>query len=276
MDEFQNPDYRPMNRPNFNGLIPPKYNPLMDSSYQYKVAPTTTGLTQIAFRAYEQFRPYPNNEKYLVSNIGRVYNTVRNKQQVYSLDKDGYAKYYLGKSVRAHRAVMETFAPPNPDPERLTEINHGDGYKLNNYYLGPNNTNLEYCSTEDNIHHALETGLRQQTGEQNQFAKIDNQMAEEICKRIAMGMTGRQIAEDIGVQYTPQFQDRITKIRTGKTWTSISEKYDIKPVFKRGEHGEIIRDQYTCPKTPRKYTGDSYFDELCIVDIPTGQENQNK
>lgn len=56
---------------------------------------------------------------------------------------------------KVHRLVMETFNPvPNADE---LDVNHIDGNKKNN-----NLSNLEWCTRQENLIHAVNTGLRSQ------------------------------------------------------------------------------------------------------------------
>lgn len=62
------------------------------------------------------------------------------------LQVDGKAKAYL-----IHRLVAEVFVP---NPDGLPCINHKDGDKSN-----PHPENLEWCTHQQNMRHAAETGL---------------------------------------------------------------------------------------------------------------------
>lgn len=75
-----------------------------------------------------------------------------------TINKHGYRVYTIqlesgvSKKILAHRMLMETFCP-NANSDILT-INHIDGNKLNNSL-----SNLEWCTREDNLKKARETGL---------------------------------------------------------------------------------------------------------------------
>lgn len=66
------------------------------------------------------------------------------------LNCDGHVKYF-----RVRRLVAITFIP---NPENKPEVNHKDGNKKNNSAL-----NLEWVTSLENIHHAIETGLKRRT-----------------------------------------------------------------------------------------------------------------
>lgn len=106
--------------------------------------------------------------RYMVSSLGRVKRMaqehtgingvtksyperliVRKKASDYPriiLKVEGKAKAYL-----IHRLVAEVFVP---NPEGLPCINHLDGDKSN-----PHPSNLEWCTHQQNMQHAMESGL---------------------------------------------------------------------------------------------------------------------
>lgn len=91
------------------------------------------------------------------------------KKMKLKLGKDGYYQIQLqvnGKSkfVRVHRLIADTFLS-NTKTDIKNHVNHIDGNKLNNV-VG----NLEWVSNEDNIKHAHESGLMENSKD-TQFKK---------------------------------------------------------------------------------------------------------
>jgi len=90
-------------------------------------------------------------ENVVISNKGRIKkgNRIRTLQP----QRSGYIKTTLQyKSCYIHVLVARAFVP-NKDPTKTT-VNHKDGNKTNNAA-----SNLEWCSTRENILHAVNSGL---------------------------------------------------------------------------------------------------------------------
>lgn len=126
----------------------------------------------------EIWKDIPNYETaYQASNLGRIRSLdrfVRNnigkrliRGQILKpvIDPNGY--YHVSikipnsdlkrRSVKVHRLVADTFLLKIPGK---LKINHIDGDKANNGI-----SNLEYCTTSENIKHALATGLQKRRAE---------------------------------------------------------------------------------------------------------------
>lgn len=95
--------------------------------------------------------------RYLVSQLGNVYDCVSDRLLVQTRNKKGYHKVTLVSSygsftVSVHRLVAKTFF----DVDTLTneEVNHRDGDKSNNCLW-----NLEWTTRSGNMRHAYAMGL---------------------------------------------------------------------------------------------------------------------
>lgn len=99
----------------------------------------------------EEWKPIPGYDgKYEVSNWGRVRSFKRQKERILSpIQKyDGYYRVQLCKDSRVkellvHRLVAEAFIS---NPSKLSQVNHKDEDKRNNYVM-----NLEWCTPGYNL-----------------------------------------------------------------------------------------------------------------------------
>jgi len=94
--------------------------------------------------------------KYCISNCGRVMLPIKRIAKP-SFDSRGYPQIVLTinkKRIgrRIHILVADAFMH---NTENKREVNHKDGNKLY-----PHVSNLEYCTSKENIRHAIDTGLR--------------------------------------------------------------------------------------------------------------------
>lgn len=99
----------------------------------------------------------PFNEKYSITEDGKVINNKRNKERKSFIDKYGYLKVGLNdnKKYYIHRLVALTYIE---NPQNKETVNHKDGNKTNNHI-----SNLEWMTNEENINHAFNTNLIKRT-----------------------------------------------------------------------------------------------------------------
>lgn len=102
------------------------------------------------------------DDKYEVSNRGRIRNTKTKRLLKLSPSKRGYLVFSCcvegkRKLVNVHKCVAIEFIP---NPNNLPQINHIDGNKTN-----PDVTNLEWVTAQQNLLHARKTGLHTSDGD---------------------------------------------------------------------------------------------------------------
>ena len=108
------------------------------------------------FYTEESWKTLWDNPRYEVSDFGRIYDRILERNLYQTPDRAGYLRVKLRvederKTVSVHRLVAKVFF--DFDISNL-EINHIDGDKTNNY-LG----NLEVCDRSTNMIHAFNEGL---------------------------------------------------------------------------------------------------------------------
>ena len=164
---------------------------------------------------------------YEVSNVGNV----RSKDRVivYSngirvpyegnmktqvMNKYGYNYVGLHKDAKSkqgmvHRLVADAFIPRE---EGKNHVNHKDGVKTNNHA-----SNLEWCTPQENVKHAVETGLLKDVVGVNHYkTKLTEDMVKEIRKRSSEGETYRALADEFGL-----VKSTIGFIVNRKTWKHV-------------------------------------------------------
>lgn len=137
---------------------------------------------------------------YEVNNLGNVRSVRYNHKgkMIYSrsvkpfVKSNGYLGMVLSKqSYRTncliHRLVATAFLD---NPSNLPEVNHIDGNKLNNAV-----SNLEWCSSSDNLHHAYQTGLKSKEGKAVICVETGEVFDSVKDANKAMGVTHYHIAD---------------------------------------------------------------------------------
>ena len=157
----------------------------------------------------EQWKPIQEfNGEYEVSNLGRVrsmkrYYGVVGRIMPQTIQRKGYyaVTFWMNNKAycrKVHRLVIEAFTP---NPDNLPCINHIDGNKLNNHV-----SNLEWCTYQANMQHAVRTGLthphrwtddeRKQISERNKGQRVSDEQRAKLSAalkgRSRPGVSARQ------------------------------------------------------------------------------------
>lgn len=100
----------------------------------------------------------------------------------------------IGKKFTVHRIVAEHFLD---DWDPALEVNHIDGNRYNNAA-----DNIEMCSHQRNMEHAIANDLKNDYGERSSNARLTNAQAEDIRKRYhAGGITQHELATKFAVSH---------------------------------------------------------------------------
>lgn len=166
---------------------------------------------------------YPLKFNYYVTSDGRIYSERTNHFMAKRLDKDGYEKVALVSTdnkrhrYSVHRLVMENFCPIE-GMENL-QVNHIDGDKTNNSL-----ENLEWVTCKENIHHAMNNGLRHnQQGESNNACKVSEEIVKEIIRLLLTKQyTNKEISEMFGLS-----DDYAGQIKRKVLWRHLTKDIDF-------------------------------------------------
>lgn len=197
-----------------------------------------------------EVKPYPYDEKYLVSKCGKIFSMYYKKWLTPNITRLGY-NYCRAKNPRTnnkliavHRVVAYTYlGEPSIDKQ---EINHKDGNKLNNHV-----SNLEWCSRQENVRHAFDTNLfdskREAISENNRklfaegkkrkFVEAGGMARRSICrgkheqaKKIIYKPTGQIFGCVIdAIEHAPFSKSTMTKV-LNKTHKSIDTYEYYNPI----------------------------------------------
>lgn len=155
---------------------------------------------------------YPLKFNYYVTDDGRIWSERTKKFLSFQYDKNGYVKVQMrsidNKSHRysVHRLVLENFKPVKN--MKNLQVNHKDGNKLNNSL-----SNLEWVTSKENIHHAINNNLRAKI---NGASKLTPEQVIEIYHRANNGEKNISLGKEFNIH-----PDQIGRIKNKKAWKQL-------------------------------------------------------
>ena len=210
-------------------VYPCGYDPNLDPYYYIKSAgyrmrmPGAPRLfPTVGMYVNEVFKPVP--ERYpdvLVGDFGTVFSLHTGMKQnpipfpggylgVRTFDTDICKTCQVG--IQRLVLMAHCFVPNH----RELQANHKDGNKRNNHL-----SNLEWLTPKENTDHAHKTHLIKH--------KYSDELVIAICEALCRGLTPREVAASLGLEYTPEIQSLIYGIKYRNTYTTISVDYPDMP-----------------------------------------------
>ena len=163
-------------------------------------------------------------DKYFVSDYGRIKNIQTGKILKQSYDKYGYkiislqTKEYQRRTYKVHRLVLISFK--GIDHERTT-VNHINGEKDDNRLC-----NLEWMDNFEQQRHAINIGLKKfKKGAEAPNNVYDEELVNRLCKLLADGIKPKNIAKILNVPNNKKLHSLIYRIRSGRHWSHIYKKH---------------------------------------------------
>ena len=156
-------------------------------------------------------------DKYCACSTGKIYSLRSGSYLQPVLQANGYCQVSLSqdgnrKNFQVHRLIALAYLHCNDDS---LVVNHKDGNKQNNKL-----ENLEWVTQQENVHHAIITGLRK--GTRNPDRSLDDETVHIICKLIQDSWRNKDIASAVSVD-----SQIVAAIRFGQTYQEISCEYDF-------------------------------------------------
>jgi len=226
-----------------------------NNQQKYREADYENGLRTIVTVEKEEYKPYPMNSRYLVSNYGTVYDLYTQTKLYPNRIHGGYLRYRLDNDmVLAHRMVAFTFLDDPVNPNYGKMVNHLNEVKSCNEAW-----NLEWTDNQSNIQYSYQTGSVD--GKKGRaHTDYTDEEKHRICRMLQDGFTAKDVAETIGHDYDQNFIRLISKVRTGTRWVEISKNYTIPNVRVTEEEVHSI-----CKLLEKGYTSKRIAEELGYV-----------
>lgn len=156
---------------------------------------------------------------YMISNLGEIFSLRFNKIMSPAKLPNGYLQLTLHTNdgnyhKLIHRLVAEAFIEHSSE---RNVVNHKNGKKDCNW-VG----NLEWVTNQENIDHAVATGLINNKGENQANHKYTTEQIEMICKLLESGDSNTVVAKKLSIP-----RHIVEHVKSGSSWSHISSKYNI-------------------------------------------------
>lgn len=169
------------------------------------------------WKQIDQFYFYISNKGRVKNRFGQIRKLHKGKNGYLVFSAQNYEenKKYL---LYVHRLVAAYFLPIEETNEC---VNHIDGNKENNTL-----NNLQWATSQENIHHAIETGLTNFSylqGEKTNFSHYTEKDAKLVIDLLKSNKyTDKEISKITGFPV----RSFIAKIRRKETWTYLTKDID--------------------------------------------------
>ena len=171
----------------------------------------------------EQLNKYFPNvyDRYFIDSDGNAYTNYGDKRLSDNAIQNGYIinSYYGPNGYRIElkrHIIIATIFLCCPEEGR-NQVNHKNGIKTDNRA-----SNLEWCTSEENIHHAWDIGLaKARKGNNSNWSKLTEKEVLEIAQLLQnKELTGKQIAIKYNVS-----NRTISAIKQRKNWKDITQDF---------------------------------------------------
>lgn len=161
----------------------------------------------------EIWKDYSKNNKYEVSNKGRVRNKMTQRILKTYVNSDGYLNIHINNyTISIHRLIMLEFK--SNEYFKGSVINHKNGIKTDNRI-----ENLEWCTIKHNVIHAINNGLNPnfiKYGVNHKSSKLNEEDIPKIRNMYKNIKNYTKVGQKFGIS-----DNAVRKIVQGKTWTHI-------------------------------------------------------
>lgn len=181
----------------------------MEDKEIWKDIPGWEGLYQAS--THGRIRSIPG---YVIGKDGKPHYKIGGIRSLHTTPTCKYYVIVLSRKRKfsnhlVHILVAKTFIP---NPQNKKEVNHKDGNRFNNRV-----DNLEWCTARENYDHAIRTGLKNDSGENNSRAAFTKDQVISMRERYANGERISDIAKDYG--FCSEYTVRMAIVR--KTYKNI-------------------------------------------------------